>query len=215
MDKKTFFNEMAATWDQRFYTPGLKQNLEALVPLFHLRPGSKVLDVGAGTGGIIPYLLQAIGPEGAIWSVDFAEKMVEIGREKFKDEPRVRYYLSAVESLPFAVEFFHHIVCFGAFPHFADKQLALQEMYRVLKSDGNLIIAHALSSQEIKQHHMGAEPVSHDFLPEEREMRSLLEGMGFHVLQLIDRPQCYLCEVQKNLSKPSKKRLTTGRGKAA
>jgi ubiquinone/menaquinone biosynthesis C-methylase UbiE len=197
MDKKTFFNQMASTWDPHFYTPGLKQNLEALVPLFHLRPGSTVLDVGAGTGGIIPYLLQAIGPEGSICSVDFAKEMVEIGREKFKDEPRVRYYLSAVESLSFAGELFHHIVCFGAFPHFADKRLALGEMHRVLKRDGTLIIAHALSSQAIRKHHMGAGPVRHDFLPEESEMRSLLESTGFRVLELIDRPQCYLCEAQK------------------
>ena len=197
MDKKTFFNEMAATWDQRFYTPGLKERLETLVPLFHFRSGSRVLDVGAGTGGIIPYLLRAIEPEGSIWSVDFAEKMVEIGKEKFKDEPRVQFYLSAVEALPFADEFFHHIVCFGAFPHFADRPLALQEMHRVLQNEGTLILAHALSSQEIKQHHMGAAPVSHDFLPEEAEMRSLLKSKGFRVLQLIDRPKCYLCEAQK------------------
>jgi ubiquinone/menaquinone biosynthesis C-methylase UbiE len=197
MDKKTFFNEMAATWDQHFYTPGLKQHLEALVPLFHLCPGSKVLDVGAGTGGILPYLLQAIGPEGSIWSVDFAEKMVEIGREKFRGEPRVRYCQSAVESLPFADEFFHHVVCFGAFPHFADKHLALREMHRVLMADGTLIIAHALSSQEIKKHHMGAAPVSQDFLPEETEMKSLLDSTGFRVLRLIDRPKCYLCEARK------------------
>ena len=197
MDKKTFFNQMAATWDRHFYTPGLKQHLEALVPLFHLRPGSKVLDVGAGTGGIIPYLLQAIGPEGSVWAVDFAAKMAEIGGKKFEGEPRVRFYLAAVESLPFSGEFFHHVVCFGAFPHFAHKHLALQEMHRVLMTDGTLIIAHALSSQEIKKHHMGAGPVSHDFLPEKREMRSLLESTGFRVLQLIDRPKRYLCEAQK------------------
>ena len=197
MDKKTFFNEMAATWDQHFYTPGMKEQLQSLVPLFHLRLGSKVLDVGAGTGGIIPYLLQAIGPEGSIWAVDFAEKMVQTGREKFKEEARVRFYLSSVESLPFADEFFHHIVCFGSFPHFADKQLALQEMHRVLMADGTLIIAHALSSQEIKKHNMGAAPVSRDFLPEETEMRALLESTGFRVLQLIDRPKRYLCEARK------------------
>jgi len=188
---------MAATWDQHFYTPGMKEQLPSLVARFHLRPGSKVLDVGAGTGGIIPYLLQAIGPEGSIRSVDFAEKMVEIGREKFKDEPRVRYYLAAVEALPFAGEYFHHIVCFGAFPHFVDRERALKEMHRVLQREGTLIIAHALSSQEIKRHHMGAGPVRHDFLPEELEMRRLLETTGFQMIQLIDRPGCYLCEARK------------------
>jgi ubiquinone/menaquinone biosynthesis C-methylase UbiE len=168
-----------------------------LVSLFKLRPGARILDVGAGTGGIIPYILQAIGPEGSMCAVDFAGKMVLIGREKFKDESRVRFYLASVESLPFTDKFFHHIVCFGAFPHFADKLPALQEMHRVLKTKGTLIILHALSSQEIKQHHMGATPVSHDFLPEEREMRRLLDTAGFQVLQLIDRPKCYLCEAQK------------------
>lgn len=197
MDKRTFFNEMAATWDQHFYTPALKENLQCLVSLFRLTPGSKVLDVGAGTGGIIPYLLQAIGPEGSIRAVDYAKNMVQIGREKFRDEARVRFYLAAVESLPFASEFFRHVVCFGAFPHFADKPLALKEMHRVLQKEGTLIIAHALSSQEIKQHHMGAGPVSHDFLPEEMETRKLLEDRGFHVVQLIDRPKRYLCEAQK------------------
>jgi ubiquinone/menaquinone biosynthesis C-methylase UbiE len=197
MDKKAFFNQMGEGWDQKFYTPEMKERISHLISLFQLRPGAKILDVGAGTGGIIPSLLQAIGPEGSIWAVDFSEKMVEIGREKFKDEPRVRFSLSAVESLPFAGEFFHHIVCFGAFPHFADKQLAVKEMHRVLKTEGTLIILHALSSQEIKQHHMGAAPVSHDFLPEEIEMRRVLETAGFQVTQLIDRPKCYLCEAQK------------------
>jgi ubiquinone/menaquinone biosynthesis C-methylase UbiE len=123
--------------------------------------------------------------------------MVQISRRKFRDEPRVRFYLSAVESLPFAGEFFHHIICFGAFPHFVDREQALKEMGRVLKREGTLTIAHALSSEEIRQHHMGAGPVSQDFLPEESEMRRLLETTGFQVIQLIDRPKRYLCEAQK------------------
>jgi ubiquinone/menaquinone biosynthesis C-methylase UbiE len=197
MDKKTFFNEMATTWDQRFYIPELKERLPGLVSLFHLRPGSRVLDVGAGTGGIIPYLLQAIGPEGSIWAIDFAEEMVKVGRKKFHGEPRVIFELTSVEALPYLNEFFDHIVCFGAFPHFEDKARALEEMARVLKVQGTLIIAHALSSQEIRQHHMAAGPVSQDFLPEEMEMRRLLQGTGFQLLQLMDRPKRYLCEAQK------------------
>ncbi len=199
MDKKTFFNELAADWDQRFYTPGLKEKLSQLVSIFHLRPASLLLDVGGGTGGIIPYLLQAVGPEGRIWSIDFAEKMIEIEKKKFASEPRVSFELASVESLPFAHEFFDHVVCFGSFPHFEDKEQALREMHRVLRKEGTLIIAHALSSEEIRAHHQGASPVSRDFLPEETEMKKMLANAGFHVAQLIDRPGCYLCEGIKTI----------------
>jgi demethylmenaquinone methyltransferase/2-methoxy-6-polyprenyl-1,4-benzoquinol methylase len=77
MDRREFFNEMAPTWDQKFYTPGLAEHLEKkIVPRFRLRKGSRVLDVGGGTGGIIPFLLQDAGPQGEVHSIDFAEKMV-------------------------------------------------------------------------------------------------------------------------------------------
>jgi ubiquinone/menaquinone biosynthesis C-methylase UbiE len=189
MDKMTFFNELAGDWDQRFYTLEVKERLSELVSIFHLRPASRLLDVGGGTGGIVPYLLEAIGEEGSIWSVDFAEKMVEIGRKKFASEQRVAFKEASVEW-----EYFDHVVCFGAFPHFDNKEHALKEMNRVLKKEGTLIIAHALSSEEIKSHHKGASPVSQDFLPEKEEMKRMLENSGFHMARLIDKPKCYLCE---------------------
>lgn len=194
MDKKTFFNEMAAGWDQRFYTLELKERLPGLVAIFYLQAGSKVLDVGAGTGGIIPYLLQAIGPNGSIWAIDFAEEMVKIGKKKFQEESRVIFELASGESLPYEDQFFDHIVCFGAFPHFEDKPKALEEMGRVLKIGGTLVIAHTLSSAELKDRHQSCAPVSQDFLPAEPEMKGLLERAGFRVTRLIDQPKCYLCE---------------------
>ena len=194
MEKREFFNQMAKGWDERFYTPEMAERLPHLVSLFQLQKGAKILDVGAGTGGIIPYLLEAVGPEGSIWAVDFAEEMIKIGRKKFQKESRVVFELASVEDLPFKDRFFDQIVCFGAFPHFEDKEKALEEMGRVLKPRGTLIIAHALSSVALRSHHQNCAPVSKDFLPEEGEMRSLLEKAGFQLNRLIDQPKCYLCE---------------------
>ncbi|MFH0786271.1 MAG: methyltransferase domain-containing protein [Pseudomonadota bacterium] len=192
--RKDFFNQLAPDWDRRFYTPELKEHLKSLLADFHLKKGTRVLDVGSGTGGIIPYILQNIGQEGSVWAIDFAEEMVRLGKEKFPQEPRVIFQTASVESLPFADQFFDHIVCFGVWPHIIDKLLALKQIERVLKIGGTLIIAHALSSQEIKDHHKGSSPVSMDCLPEEAEMRSLLTSTGFQVTRLIDRPKYYLCE---------------------
>ena len=194
MDKKEFFNQMAAGWDEKFYVPEMRERLPQLVSLFRLQKGAKILDVGAGTGGIVPYLLEAIGPEGSIWAIDFAEEMVKIGRKKFLEESRGIFEVASVEDLPYKDRFFDQVVCFGAFPHFEDKAKALEEMARVLKPRGTLVIAHALSSTALRNHHQNCAPVSKDFLPEEGEMRSLLERAGFRVKRLIDQPKCYLCE---------------------
>ncbi len=194
MVKKDFFNQMAAKWDVRFYTTEMAERLPKLVSLFRVQKGAKILDAGAGTGGIIPYLLEAIGQEGVLWAIDYAEEMVRIGRMKFQKESRVVFELASVGNLPYKDQFFDHVVCFGAFPHFEDKERALEEMGRVLKSRGTLIIAHALSSVALRSHHQNCAPVSTDFLPEEREMRSLLENAGFRVNRLIDEPERYLCE---------------------
>jgi len=192
--RKDFFNQLAPDWDQHFYTPELKEHLKSLVSDFHLQKGTRVLDVGSGTGGLIPYILQNIGEQGSLWAVDFAEEMVRIGREKFRHEPRVNFQAVQVEDLPFVDQFFDHVVCFGALPHFEDKGLAIGEMGRVLKTGGTLIIAHALSSQEIKNHHQGSSPVAEDCLPEGKEMIALLTNNGFRMARLIDRPKYYLCE---------------------
>jgi ubiquinone/menaquinone biosynthesis C-methylase UbiE len=185
---------MAESWDERFYSPEMVERLPQLVSLFQLKKGARILDVGAGTGGIVPYLLEAIGPEGSIWAVDFAEEMVKIGRKKFQKESRVIFEIACVEDLPYKDRFFDQIVCFGAFPHFENKGKGLEEMERVLKPHGTLIIAHALSSVALRSHHQNCAPVSRDFLPEEDEMRVLLERAGFQLNRLIDQPKCYLCE---------------------
>jgi ubiquinone/menaquinone biosynthesis C-methylase UbiE len=194
MDKKSFFNQMAGGWDEKFYTPEMAERLPKLVSLFHLQKRAKILDVGAGTGGIVPFLLEAIGPEGSIWAVDYAEEMVKIGRKKFMAESRVSFEVASVEDLPYKDRFFDQVVCFGAFPHFEDKAEALNEMGRVLKPGGTLIIAHALSSVALRSHHQNCTLVSMDFLPEEGEMRSLMERAGFQLNRLIDQPKCYVCE---------------------
>jgi ubiquinone/menaquinone biosynthesis C-methylase UbiE len=151
------------------------------------------LDVGGGTGGIIPLLLQAVGLQGEVHSIDIAEKMAQIARRKFAREPRVSIQVAAVEDLPFENHFFDHAICFGVFPHIDDRLRALKEINRVLIFSGTLIIAHALSSQEIRAHHKGASPVSRDVLPEEEEMKGLLIENGFEVESLLDEPKCYCC----------------------
>jgi hypothetical protein len=64
----------------------------------------------------------------------------------------------------------------------------------VLTPGGRLIIAHALSSPEILNHHHNtSSAVALDVLPPESEMRRLLHRAGFTDISITDEPGYYLC----------------------
>ena len=174
--------------------------LKKLVPRFSLASGQKILDLGTGTGLLIPYLVRAVGPSGLIVAVDFAEKMVETCRKKYSGLSNVKIELANVEELDFSQDYFDAITCFGLFPHIENKQRALLKMNRVLKLGGKLIIAHALSSHEMKEHHHNvSSAVANDIMPGDNEMKQLLKHTGFATAHIEDKPGYYLCIATKTL----------------
>jgi len=193
MSRQAFFNQIADSWDKRFQTEALTTFLEQLVPTFGLMPGQKVLDMGTGTGILIPFLLRAVGPTGLIFAIDYAEKMVKICKSKYAHLPNVTVTVQQVETLDFQLQTFDAVTCFGLFPHLENKEEALRQINRVLKTNGKLIIAHALSSEEIKVHHHNASSVvAHDELPTAPVMKKLLTQVGFGKIHVIDKPGMYL-----------------------
>jgi len=196
--RKAYFNEAAKDWDKRYCTLELVARLEKLVPRFGLELGQRVLDAGTGTGVLIPFLLRAIGPSGHITAIDYAEKMIQKCKAKYSHIPNVAIELQDVEELDLPSDFFDVVTCFGLFPHLENKEKALRHMNRVLKHGGKLIIAHALSSSEIKSQHRDASlAVNHDVLPEEDEMRLMLKRADFNDIYIRDEPGCYLCSSTK------------------
>ncbi len=196
--RRTFFNKVASSWDSRFCNENLTRFLEKFVPTFELGRGEKILDVGTGTGVLIPHLVRATGSSGLVVAVDFAEKMVQVCNEKCSGSSNVMVGLQTVEKLGFLPESFDTVTCFGLFPHIENKEKALREINRVLKCGSKLVIAHALSSEEIKQHHQnGTSVVVHDVLPNKEKMRKLLRVSGFAVNYIKDELGCYICVASK------------------
>lgn len=163
-----------------------------------LRAGRRFLDLGTGTGVLIPYLIEAVGQSGLVVALDFAEKMVEICKTKYSGLSNVKIELQNAEELNFPKDYFDAITCFGLFPHLENKQKALLQMNRVLKPGGKLIIVHALSSNEIKVHHHNVcSAVANDIMPLEKEMKQLLQNAGFDSSKIEDEKGCYLCIATK------------------
>jgi len=196
--RKEFFNQMASKWDEKYLTEELLSFLDEFVSRFGIMAEQNVLDLGTGTGVLIPFLLKQIGSSGSITAIDYAENMVQICTKKFSHISNVTIMNQDVASLDLLPNSFDAITCFGLFPHIENREKALCNMNRVLKHGGRLIIAHALSSQEINNcHRKVSHSVVNDTLPEESVMKKLLAKSGFGKITIEDSPGQYLCTSTK------------------
>lgn len=101
----------------------------------------RVLDVACGTGDFTIEIAQKVAPGSSVTGVDISEGMMDVGREKIrKAGVSAELYLADCEALPYEDNTFDRIsVGFGV-RNFEHLDVGLKEMYRVLKTDGKLVI---------------------------------------------------------------------------
>lgn len=196
-DRKKFFNQQAASWDKNLKYEERMTKLIEVVEWFELLRGFNVLDVGTGTGVLLPIIKERIGLEGILFAMDFSFRMLEQARSRVGIPPNILINAS-VEAIPFSSNRFDRVTCFSAFPHFPNKRRALSEMVRVLKMGGKIFIAHLHSIEEIRRLHQqigGA--VAQDYLPSQEEIGLLLESVGLREISIIDEPGKFLAQGKK------------------
>jgi ubiquinone/menaquinone biosynthesis C-methylase UbiE len=196
-NRKEFFNRHASTWDKELQYEGKTRQLLEVVEWFELSQGDSVLDVGTGTGILLPFIKEAIGPKGSLIAMDFSFKMLKQARLcRYMDEEIL--INASVAAIPSHSNQFDRVTCFSAFPHFPDKARSLLEMVRVLKSGGKLFIAHLHSVEKINQLHkeIGG-PVVHDFLPPLERIKGLMKDAGLFEISIINQPGKFLAQGQK------------------
>lgn len=96
--------------------------------------GSKILDVGCGTGHLAGELMRR-GYQA--WGVDLSEGMVRFAQEHYGAD---RFQVGDIERIPFPDNTFDGIVCLGVVEYLSRDEEALREMWRVLKPGGVAVI---------------------------------------------------------------------------
>lgn len=106
--------------------------------LFNIKKGMKVLDVGCGTGNF-SIKLAKMGCE--VVGVDVSTEMLKIAREKARSENlKIEFLEMDACDLDFEDETFDGVFSMATLEFIYDHQKAIDEMFRVLKKGGRLLI---------------------------------------------------------------------------
>lgn len=192
---RTFFNQMAATWDETVAEKDVTR-LERMSQRLEIKPGSTVLDVGTGTGVFLPFILKRVGGQGRLVALDLAEEMLRRARAKGFGG-NIEYLQADVASPPLSDEVFDAIVCYSSFPHFQNKPVALKEANRLLKKGGKLFICHTSGRNQINDIHRQIPLLANDILPGEDEMAEMLSAAGFAHVEVYDGNDSYFASARK------------------
>lgn len=125
-EAKRYDNFLLQFWMRRFHAPTLKELL--------LTPASRVLDISCGTGE----LLKSLAGKAELYGIDISEEMLEVAKTKLGRKANLQK--ADVHDLPFKESHFDYVITTEAFHHYYDQQKALQEMVRVAKKSGKVII---------------------------------------------------------------------------
>ncbi len=189
---RTYFNQSAGIWDETS-TEVDTTKLRLMAKHLNIEPGSEVLDVGTGTGILIPFLFEK---SGHIVALDFAEEMLRQAQAK-GFHGNVDYLHADVANLPLRDNIFDVTVCYSSFPHFQDKAVALAEINRVTKRGGRLLICYTSSRAKINEMHCQVPALVNDLIPDEAEMQEMLATAGFIDIKIADSSESYLAGAEK------------------
>ncbi|EGY80680.1 class I SAM-dependent methyltransferase [Peptoniphilus indolicus] len=195
MNQREFFNSMAEKWDS-FCKHDNKKIIEIL-NLLEIKPSDKVLDVGTGTGILIPFLLERVGKGGEVCAVDISEKMIEVAMKKYAAS-NLTFKNEDILDCDLNTRYYDKVICYSMFPHFEDKKKAIEKLRKYLNENGKLIICHSQSREAINNLHKDSSiVVEKDILPKMEILENYFIGANYKVLKKVDSEEMFVVIAKK------------------
>ena len=160
-----------------------------LLQRLHEISGTKVLDVGCGTGSLTNHIADVVGEQGSVVGVDPSKERLAIALERTKSN--LSFHEGKAEELSsFPAASFDIVYVNSTFHWVQDQPMALKEFARILKPGGRLGMSggsgdYLTAQEKIKEEVLSREPYR-NYLEEsppkflkQHELGLLLDNAGF------------------------------------
>lgn len=132
-----YFQQNAKTWDEISAGYFGTEVLEAAIAKAYLRPEMIVADIGAGTGFVAAGLASLVNQ---VHLIDGTAEMLEVAKKNLSRFQNIMYHEADGGSLPFPNASLDAVFANMYLHHTVDPLAAIQEMVRVLRPGGRLVI---------------------------------------------------------------------------
>ena len=137
-------NPSACPYSQRFWVelPHPLITRERLREILAPEPGERVLEIGPGTGYYTLELAEWVGADGQVEVFDIQQEMLDHTMERARERgiSNVRPTQGDAQSLPYDDDSFDAAILTSTLGEIPDQDAALEEVNRVLKPGGRLIV---------------------------------------------------------------------------
>jgi ubiquinone/menaquinone biosynthesis C-methylase UbiE len=116
------------------YTIGASKRIQIMSEYTDVRPNDTILDIGGNTGKITEAYCNNCKE---VVVLEPKRNVIEYGRSH---RPNIKFIEGQAENIPLPDAYFDKVAASASFHHFSDQDKALEELKRVLKPDGKIII---------------------------------------------------------------------------
>jgi ubiquinone/menaquinone biosynthesis C-methylase UbiE len=165
---------------------GVPKRLERIAASAEIAEGESVLDVGSGTGILIPCIRKY--KPGRLIACDLSGAMLKQLEQNYFG---IEMILSDVRDLSFPDLSIDVVFINACYPNIVDKAGAFTNISRMMRRGGRMVISHPMGKDFIASLRETT-PFPLDDFPERSEAETLMDPFGFDIKEFIDERELYI-----------------------
>ncbi|MDE6410347.1 MAG: class I SAM-dependent methyltransferase [Muribaculaceae bacterium] len=190
-----FFDNLAPTWDEN-EVRSTPVRINSILEKLPIKEGMHILDLGTGTGVLIPYLSKLVGTAGNVVAIDLSEGMLSIAKRKYGDLKNVEFHKLDFEEeeIPGVYDI---VILYSVYPHLHSPAQTFEWLFKMnIKPGGCIVIAFPSDEKFINNIHHERKSES-DHLPPAHILAEMIAGWGFQSEVIVATEEEYIIIIRE------------------